>query len=368
DTLPAAREALRVLKERFGRVFYVPGNHCLWLRPKLEDNAFPDSFSKLWALLAACDELGVETVAAEVIPGLLVVPLFSWYNAAFDIADPRPGRYRFDCWCRWPVSDLDVWQVMLRLNDTTLAAVSRWQQQQRQQHHHHQPHQPPSRHQSAETASCIITPAKAKTPDPKLCSGSASNGSSKNHVDLAVTTTAGHSAGLGGVVVTMTHFLPHPDLPFSPLPRDLAKAVGCREILTVLERIGSDVHVYGHSHVPYDGELPAVEGCDGSPGAIQAHARSGRVVNGNPLRRGVGGDSGMEAVEAVGGKGREGVRGKDARGECSRRDWKPARMQGAGRRFVHWPLHGQGDRLVIKCIWDGDTFCNVETDAIIDQK
>jgi hypothetical protein len=69
------------------------GNHCLWLRPGLEahEGAFPDSFCKLWALQAACDELGVETVAAEVAPGLLVAPLLSWYNAAFDRADPRCG-------------------------------------------------------------------------------------------------------------------------------------------------------------------------------------------------------------------------------------------------------------------------------------
>lgn len=50
----------------------------------------------------------------------------------------RPGRYRHDSFCDWgPVSEGDVWQVMLKLNSMTLQLVQQykdsWQQAQQQQ-------------------------------------------------------------------------------------------------------------------------------------------------------------------------------------------------------------------------------------------
>ncbi|EFJ52846.1 hypothetical protein VOLCADRAFT_86219, partial [Volvox carteri f. nagariensis] len=242
DSLPAIRETLRFLKERFGRVFYVPGatgNHCLWLRPNLEEDSFPDSFCKLWALLAECDELGVETVAAEVAPGVVVVPLLSWYSATFDTADPRPGRYQFDSWCRWPVRDLDLWQVMLRLNDVSLAAVGRWQQyklQQQQQKAEYQgplppPPAPQQRQQQQQGESGPVDAGGAVTVQSNLPQALAKPGRSGQ---------GGANVGLGqpmqpsplpallasnsSTVITMTHFLPHPKLPFPRFVPEMAKA------------------------------------------------------------------------------------------------------------------------------------------------
>jgi hypothetical protein len=39
------------------------------------------------------------------------------------LAPSRPGRYRHDSFCSWPVPDDDVWQVMMRLNSSALALV-----------------------------------------------------------------------------------------------------------------------------------------------------------------------------------------------------------------------------------------------------
>ncbi len=52
DTAPAVRTALSLLKARFGRVFYLPGNHDLWLRKDAGSDAMlhADSFCKLMAL------------------------------------------------------------------------------------------------------------------------------------------------------------------------------------------------------------------------------------------------------------------------------------------------------------------------------
>lgn len=68
---------LSELKERFQRVFYVPGNHDLWCRREGDDHI--DSLEKLNALLDACSKIGVET-RPGVVDGLGIIPLFSWYH------------------------------------------------------------------------------------------------------------------------------------------------------------------------------------------------------------------------------------------------------------------------------------------------
>ncbi|CAL4917316.1 unnamed protein product [Urochloa decumbens] len=70
---------MEVLRERFGAVFYIPGNHDLWLRR--EGGRYMDSLEKLTALLDACSELGVDT-GPRMIGDLGIIPLFSWYHKA----------------------------------------------------------------------------------------------------------------------------------------------------------------------------------------------------------------------------------------------------------------------------------------------
>ncbi len=82
----------------------MPGNHDLWLRSAAERQQHPDSVCKLLALLGLCDDLGVVTVPAQVAPGLVLVPLLSWYSSAFDPQGPGPGRYR----CVWGGGEGDV--------------------------------------------------------------------------------------------------------------------------------------------------------------------------------------------------------------------------------------------------------------------
>ena len=51
DTYQAVRQCLRAFKSRFRRVFYCPGNHDMWIRPKGqhsdEPSMFADSVQKL---------------------------------------------------------------------------------------------------------------------------------------------------------------------------------------------------------------------------------------------------------------------------------------------------------------------------------
>ncbi|GAB4577416.1 MAG: hypothetical protein Fur0022_01470 [Anaerolineales bacterium] len=74
-------KTLACLRECFAQVFFVPGNHDVWVHPgeKL------DSLTRFEAILKLCDALGVQTSPARVgFSGdsrpVWVVPLFSWYQ------------------------------------------------------------------------------------------------------------------------------------------------------------------------------------------------------------------------------------------------------------------------------------------------
>ncbi|CAJ1409064.1 unnamed protein product [Effrenium voratum] len=121
DTRNALARALTTLKAKFRRVFYVPGNHELWLNPS-EAAKYPDSLSKLLGLMELCDQLGVDCSPSAVCEDVFVVPLLSWYTAEFDEKDPFPDpNANFDHQCRWPLDpDTQVWKYMLKLNEAHL--------------------------------------------------------------------------------------------------------------------------------------------------------------------------------------------------------------------------------------------------------
>ncbi|KAF5445295.1 hypothetical protein F2P56_034357 [Juglans regia] len=109
---------MRLLKDGFEHVFFIPGNHDLWCRRDGED--YEDSLEKLNRLLDACRELEVET-NPMVIDGLGIIPIFSWYHESFDrekdVAGIRIPSLEMACKdfhaCKWPVE--------LSNQDTSLA-------------------------------------------------------------------------------------------------------------------------------------------------------------------------------------------------------------------------------------------------------
>jgi len=121
DTKNALARALITLKSKFRRVFYVPGNHELWLAPA-EATRYPDSLSKLLAIFELCDELGVDIFPAAVAQDVFILPLLSWYHAGFDQHDPFPDPgAKFDQHCKWPLdAETQVWKYMLKLNEAHL--------------------------------------------------------------------------------------------------------------------------------------------------------------------------------------------------------------------------------------------------------
>jgi len=217
DSLAATLTALAELRRRFARVFYVPGNHDLFLRGA-DARAFPDSWCKLFALRRACAQLRVETAPAAVattpaataassasdpaasspLAPVVVAPLLSWYDdgdfcgggGGQDGGSPST-RLRYDAPCDWgAVRDADVHRVMLSLGKRDLA-------------------------------------------------------------------TAARAAGEGGAafLLTATHFLPRRELPYWPALRAaMGNAALGALVLPALRAAavrpggGAHVHCYGHSH------------------------------------------------------------------------------------------------------------------------
>lgn len=70
-------QVLTLLGEKFAEVFFVPGNHDLWVRRGAGDSA-----AKLGQLDRLARSLGIKTTAAKLATGpseVWVVPLLSWY-------------------------------------------------------------------------------------------------------------------------------------------------------------------------------------------------------------------------------------------------------------------------------------------------
>eukprot|EP00873_Tetraselmis_striata_P021276 jgi/Tetstr1/441540/TSEL_029770.t1 len=203
DSAQAVKIALTELKARFRRVFYMPGNHDLWIRPGMESQQFQDSICKMFRLMDICDEIDVDMGPAEVAKDVFIVPLFSWYSCTFDEANPFPGASRFDRFCKWPFNtDEEVWKYMLTLNKTRAKNL------------------------------------KANR--------------------------------RGAVCISMSHFLPRTELPYSKYVPELVKNVGCKELDLQIEMLQSDVHVFGHTHINTDRALPSQHA---PPGAQSASSR-----------------------------------------------------------------------------------------------
>jgi len=196
DTFVAVKYCLKAFRAAFRRVFYVPGNHDMWIRPKGqhsdEPSMFADSVLKLLELWKMCDELDVDVGPAKLSPKCTVVPLDAWYSYTFDHWDPRPGSTLFDKFCKWPMHYDSVWEFMTGLNESRIQIA--------------QKHAPPS--------------------------------------------------GLGDVI-TFSHFLPRKELPL-PGVHEMAKASGCLKVEEQLRRVGSRMHIFGHTHINTQNEYEGV--------------------------------------------------------------------------------------------------------------
>jgi predicted phosphodiesterase len=110
------RYCFELVSQKFKRVFFVPGNHELWVRHEKAG----DSIEKFLRVLEIASEYQVDTQVRSV-EGLTIVPLFSWYDFSFG----EPSKKLLDAWmdfrcCSWP-EGLDPCEYFLSLNTARIA-------------------------------------------------------------------------------------------------------------------------------------------------------------------------------------------------------------------------------------------------------
>lgn len=215
--LDRAEAALQALVDRFARVFFIAGNHDLWVDDGTADEAGgaarETSLDRLTRLDNLCAQLGVSTAAGSATSGsatsgsgtsgsgapVWVIPLLSWYEDAFS--------------------------ARLHADAPSEGISRRWADHQR----------------------CLWPDGLGD--DPARCRYFAD----RNADRLA--------PPAGARVITMSHFLPRAELlplvgslRFKQLPR----VAGAEGIDVQLRAAGSSVHVFGHTHIPWDETIDGV--------------------------------------------------------------------------------------------------------------
>ncbi|MEM7205962.1 MAG: metallophosphoesterase [Planctomycetota bacterium] len=217
------RDTLALLRERFAELFFVPGNHELWLR----GGGFDDSLQKHDAVLGWCAELGVRTTPTllpkAALGGVWVYPLLSWYA--------KPEESEDSLYINKPGEDPSLWMW-------SDEALVRW---------------------------------------PAALQGRAAA--------AMVRRNEAHAAPRDGrPVVSFSHFLPRSDLirrtpdeiaAEGPGPKDrhppfnFSRVAGTAALDRLVRTLGARVHVYGHQHRNRDREVMGVRyvsHCLGYPG------------------------------------------------------------------------------------------------------
>jgi hypothetical protein len=118
DTFESIGNTLRLLRSKFLRIFYVPGNHELWVRQEASD-----SVEKFFRILELCDILNIQTKPAKV-EDRWIVPLFSWYAPGFDANESGDDSELKDWadfhFCNWRESIGKVSEFFLKMNEPNI--------------------------------------------------------------------------------------------------------------------------------------------------------------------------------------------------------------------------------------------------------
>ena len=253
DRLDLFRRAVGALADKFGRVFFTPGNHDLWVRKSL-GKAKPGaaaaappaatSLVKLRQLLALCAELGVLTTPAR-IGRVWVVPILAWYHASFDtepdidLGDAlQPVHQTMSDFflCRWREAGLDP------LSDSVAASLDAMNDD-------YAAHFPGFGELAASAAGAVSGGTPPRLPLAQVAASLA---------EVGADVRAHSGGGEARVVLSFSHFLPQlalcPEKRFLYYPH-LPKAVGSAFLQRRVEALRPDVHVFGHTHFGWDGEV-----------------------------------------------------------------------------------------------------------------
>jgi predicted phosphodiesterase len=230
------RDTLKLLTDLYDHVFFVPGNNELRLASKRhqehddEENksSITDSLHKFKQVLKICKDIGVH-VEPMLIHGVYVVPLFSWYAPQFasKYSEEKHDTAYTRRWldfrrCTWP-------DGMESTNDSVAKYFADFNEKMLETH-------------------------------PRLLEfGKQGRGKRKNSLDDVAEDKSDEKIL---TVVSFSHFLPREDLIqwyvlwYRP---DIINVLGSPFLEDQIRKIGSSIHVYGHSHVNSDSKKNGVQ-------------------------------------------------------------------------------------------------------------
>jgi predicted phosphodiesterase len=124
--LSMLRKTLEIFLRKFRHVFFVPGNHELWIYR----NDYENSLHKFHGVLRLCESLGVQTAPRHVGVGsdrVWIVPLFSWYTRPEEgpdslfrpkpLEDPTLSLWADNYRVKWPLLEgFTPTELFLRMN------------------------------------------------------------------------------------------------------------------------------------------------------------------------------------------------------------------------------------------------------------
>ena len=106
DKITIVASIFKKLKNSFKYVFFVPGNHDLWVRDDCADN----SVEKFQILIKLAEEFGVHTEEVS-FNKIRIVPLFGWYDYSFGLPSEKLHSIWNDyAYCVWP-DDFDYFHI-----------------------------------------------------------------------------------------------------------------------------------------------------------------------------------------------------------------------------------------------------------------
>jgi len=204
DDISLLKETLITLRGLFNQVFFVPGNHELWINRSDCDN----SLEKFWQIIDLCDSLNINTRPAKVSSkknenDVWILPLFSWYRK------PEESYKSLYFHKQGDDPNLKIWC------DTHYV---KW----------------PSFKEQGSAADYFLYLNEKQVPDV-----------------------------FDAPVISFSHFLPRRDLIFStkdekninemvfkdPYPSfNFSRVAGCSGLEEQIRKFGSIIHIYGHQH------------------------------------------------------------------------------------------------------------------------
>lgn len=235
--LERLRDTLSLLASRFELVVFTPGNHDGWVTIQDQGKTTIDKFNEVRLV---CSSLGVRLGPVRV-NSVMIVPLYSWYDAAFD-EEPE-------------IEAGDSAQLRLRWIDYTYC---RWGPElERAEGFHFSPDRGTSPHVAEYFARLNVKRIE--------------------NVERIL------AEADPPAVLTMSHFVPRlellPERRFLVDPH-LPKVSGSKVIEAQLRRLKSSVHVFGHTHLAMDMHLDGVRYVNWPLGSDRERPQQTRVVAG----------------------------------------------------------------------------------------